>query len=781
MSVGSFGISQPVRRREDVRLLTGAGSYTDDVNLPGQAFACFLRSPVGHGVINRLDTATAAAGPGVLGVFTGEDLEAAGLRPMPCLWPVKGYDGQSIRPTPRQALATGNVRHVGVPVALVVARTANQAADAAELIELDIEPLAAVIDVAAAVADGAPQLYDDIANNTVLEMRTGDGEAADAAIAAAAHVTRIEVANNRIVAASLEPRQAVARWDAAAERYELITGCQGVNAMRRILADAIFDVPHEQIHVISGDVGGGFGMKTQPYPEHVACLFAARALGRPVKWQGTRSEGFLGDNQARDGVITGELAFDADGNILALKVDLLASMGAYLSAHGAAAATTNVGNCLTGVYRTPVLYFRTRLALTNALPVGPYRGAGRPEAAYIVERLMDAAARELDVDRVALRRRNMIASAQMPYTTPISQVYDSGDFAGALDSALEIADWAGFEARRASAAAAGRLRGIGIASFVETAGGLLAEGAKVAISDDGMVELRLAVQSNGQGHATSFAQLVADRLQVPYERVTVLEGDSDETPEPSFASVASRSMAIAGGAAAVTCDAVIEKGRQLAGHMLEAASADIEYGDATFRVAGTDRAIDIFALAAQVRAAGDLPDNLPDTLDSYETFTSPEQTYPNGCHICEVEIDPETGTVEVVAYSAVDDCGTVVNPLIVHGQVHGGVAQGLGQVLGEHAVYDDDGQLIAGSFMDYAMPRAADLPSMSLGFHSTICTTNPIGAKGAGEAGTTGALPAGMNAVIDALVPRGITSLDMPATSQSIWTALNGAEQRMAG
>jgi carbon-monoxide dehydrogenase large subunit len=775
MSTQQFGISQPVRRREDVRLLSGGGNYTDDTSFPGQAFAAFVRSPVARGTLRSIDIDAARGASGVLGIFTGEDLRTGGVGDIPCMTPFKSFDGTPIRPTPRPALAVGAVQHLGVPIAMVVAETAAEALDAAELVEVDIDPLPAVIDPEDALADGAPQLYDDIPNNIVLDFRVGDADAVETAFAGAAHVTRLRTENNRLVAASLEPRQCLARWVHDEERYELVAGSQGVNAVRRILAEFIFDVPAEKMHVLSGDVGGGFGMKTQPYPEYVACLFAARELGRPVKWQGTRSEGFLSDNQARDGVLTGEMAFDADGHILGLRVDLIAGMGGYLSSHGPAAATTNVCNCLTGAYRTPSLSYRARLVLNNAAPIGPYRGAGRPEAAYIVERLLDAAAREMDIDRVELRQRNMIVPEQMPYRTPLNQEYDSGDFPGAMADALELADWAGFEQRRSEAAARGKLRGIGLASFVEIAGGALAEGAKVAITPAGKVEVRLAMQSNGQGHATSFAQLVADQLQVPYDAIAIIQGDSDETPEPSFAAVASRSMAIGGSAVMVTCDKVIENGKQLAGHVLEAAAADIEYGDGTFRVAGTDRSIGLLELAGRVASLSRLPDGVPDKLDAYESFTSPEQTFPNGCHVCEVEIDPDTGVVEIVGYAAVDDCGTVVNPMIVHGQVHGGVAQGLGQVLGEHAVYDDDGQLLAGSFMDYPMPHADTMPAMKLGFHPTRCTTNPLGAKGAGEAGTTGALPATMNAIIDALAPRGITAFDMPATPLKLWTALNAS------
>jgi carbon-monoxide dehydrogenase large subunit len=774
MSAGSFGISQHVLRREDHGLVTGAGNYSDDTSFEGQSYVAFLRSPVAHAAIKSLDVSAAKAAPGVLGAFTGEDLRAAGVGDIPNMTPFPNYDGSPMKLTPRPALAVGKVRHVGEIVAMVIAETAAQAADAAELIDFDFDILPAVVDVEAAIAGGAPQIWDHMPNNVCLDFRIGDGDKTDAAFAKAAHVTRLTLKTNRIVAAALEPRSAIARWDEAQGRYELVSGSQGVSAMRRMLAESIFDVPPEKMHVVTNDVGGGFGMKTQAYPEHVACLFAAKAVGRPVKWQGTRSEAFLSDNQARDGVLNGELAFDENGKIVGMRVDMIAAMGGYLSSHGPAAATRNVCNCLTGCYDNPSLHFRVRCVLTNNVPIGPYRGAGRPEAAYILERLMDHAAREMGIDRVELRRRNFINPGNMPYATSIAQTYDSGEFEAEMDKALELADWDGFPARRADSEKRGKLRGLGMACFVETAGGYLEEGAKIEFAADGMVETVLAVQSNGQGHVTSFAQVVAELLDVPFEKVRIVEGDSDNIPATGFASVASRSAALAGAAISVTIDAVLEKGRKLAGHVLEASVADIEYAGGAFRVAGTDRAVGIFDLAAQVKTLGDLGDDLPPGLDSEEKFTSPEQTYPNGCHVCEVEIDPDTGVIEVVGYTAVDDCGTVINPMIVHGQVHGGVAQGLGQVLGEHAVYDDDGQLLAGSFMDYMMPRADDMPSMKLGFHSVPCTTNPIGAKGAGEAGTTGALPAGMNAILDALSARGITEMDMPATSAKVWAALNG-------
>jgi aerobic carbon-monoxide dehydrogenase large subunit len=772
MATGQFGISQHVTRREDARLITGGGNYADDSNMNRQAYAAFLRSPVGHADITGIDVSAAAAAPGVFAVYVGEDLKAAGVGPIPNVTPFMNRDGSPMLKTQRPAVAVGRVRHVGEIIAVVVAESTALAQDALDLIDLDVDTLPAVVDIRDAAADGALEIWDDIPGNMCLDFQIGDEDKATAAIQGAAHVVKLTLSTNRLMAAAMEPRSAVARFDDADGRYELITGSQGVNAMRNMLADVIFQVPHEQMHVRTNDVGGGFGMKTQAYPEYVAILFAAKATGRPVKWQGSRSEAFLADNQARDGVMNGTMAFDADGKIQGFRVDMIAAMGGYLSSHGPAAATRNVCNCLTGCYDNPALEFQVRCYMTNNVPIGPYRGAGRPEAAYMLERMMDQAARELGIDRIELRRRNFVKPGQMPYTTSLGQVYDSGEFEAEMDKALELADWDGFPARRATSKAGGKLRGIGLSCFVETAGGYLEEGAKLVFADDGFVEARLAVQSNGQGHATSFAQVVSDLLQVPYEKVRIVEGDSFETPGTGFASVASRSMALASGAISVTSDAVIAKGMALASHVLEAAEADIEYADGEFRVTGTDRAIDIFELAAKA-GSGDQPEGVPDSLDSEEDFTSPEQTYPNGCHICEVEIDPETGVIDVQNYIAVDDCGTVINPMIVHGQVHGGVAQGLGQILGEHAVYDDDGQLLAGSFMDYMMPRATDMPDMKLGFHSVPCTTNPVGAKGAGEAGTTGALAAGMNAIVDALSVRGITEMDMPATPPRVWAALN--------
>jgi len=771
MSAGSFGISQPVRRVEDARLLAGGGRYSDDTSLPGQAYGAFLRSPFGHGDIRVLDVSAARAAPGVLGVWTGEDLAAAGVGPIPNVAPLPWWDGRPLVVPPRPALSRGRVRHAGEPVAFVVAETQAQAEDALDLIVFDVDALPAVVDPAEAVIAGAPVLWDHAPDNVALDWRAGDFAAVDKAMAGAAHVVKLCLANNRLVGNPMEPRSALASYNAASGRYTLVAGSQGVSVVKAMLAEPVLKVTPDKLQVITNDVGGGFGIKTQAYPEYAVILVAAKALGRPVKWRGTRAETFLADNAARDGVIDGELALDRDGRFLALRVDHVAAMGAYLSAHGTAVPTRNVANCLPSVYTTPAISYRVRCVYTNTAPIGPYRGAGRPEAAYIVERLIDEAARVTGIDRIELRRRNFIVPAAFPYKTPIGPLLDSGDFVPMMERAMELADWKGFAARRAEAASSGKLRGIGLAMFLETAGAFLTETTEIRFAGDGTLRVATAAQSNGQGHATAFAQVVAERLGVPFDSIRIVEGDSDVVPV-GLASVASRSMFMAGCAIAVTCDAIVEKGRVAAGEVLEAAAADIEFADGVFRVAGTDRSIPVLELAKALRRRGGLEDEAPGGLDSKEEYKAPEQTFPNGCHVCEVEIDPGTGVTSVVGYAAVDDCGVVVNPMIVHGQVHGGVAQGLGQVLGEHCIYDGDGQLVTGSFMDYQMPRATDMPPMRLAFHPVPCRTNPLGVKGAGEAGTTGALPAAMNAICDALAARGITQIDAPATPLRVWAAL---------
>ena len=768
-----YGISQPVRRREDIRFLTGRGTYTDDVNIARQLYAAFVRSPVAHGVIRAIDREAARRAPGVVAVFTGEDLRAAGLKGIVAR-PLAGrVDMAPPLHTPRPGLAKDVVRHVGEPVAVVIAETRALAEDAATLVKLDIAERPAVTRISEALKLGAPVVWDIAPDNLGNIWHLGDRAAADAAFTKAAHVTRLKLYNNRVLANPLEPRTSLAAYDSASERYTLTASTQGVQYFMEVLCQQVFDIPRTRMRVLTHDVGGGFGVKEQPMPEDVTILFAAKALGRPIKWSGSRAEHFLSDNHSRDAEIEAALALDADGNFTALHVAVDEAMGAYFACNGVGMPLRNMPNGLALVYRTPVIIVDLRLVMTHTNSVGPYRGAGREQAAYVVERLIDEAARETGRDPVALRRQNMIPPSAMPYATPVGRTYDSGEFEAVLGKTLKLADWDGYDARRAVSKVAGKLRGRGLACYLENVGGFPHEGAKIRFNRDGGVDVYVAAQSQGQGHETSFVQVVAGLLGVPFDRVTLHQGDSDEAPR-GIASIASRSMIMAGSAMANTCDAVIEKGRRAAAHLFEASASDIEFADGTFRIAGTDRAIALLDLAARVGALSGRSDDVPASLDSEEEFAAPEQFFPNGCHVCEVEIDPETGVITVDRYAAVDDVGVVINPMIVHGQVHGGVAQGLGQSLLEAIAYDAAGQLLTGSFMDYAMPRAADQPALAVDFHEVPCLNNPLGVKGVGEAGMVGALPAVMNAIADVLASRGKRiDFDMPATREKLWRALN--------
>jgi carbon-monoxide dehydrogenase large subunit len=772
---GTHGIAQPVRRREDVRFLTGQGRFADDVSEAGQVHAAFVRSPIAHGNILSVGIEQATSAPGVIAIYTGDDLAAAGVGHIVARWPkYQSAQIQSARPlhTPRPGLAQGKVRHVGEVVVLVVAETLGQAQDAADLVTLDIEELPAAVTIADALKPGAPIVWDAAPGNIGLDWHRGDKAAADIAFSEAAHITRLSLINNRIVATPLEPRSSLARWDGDSARYTLLASSQGVQYFMEILCEQVFDIPRTQMRVLTGDVGGGFGVKEQPFPEDIAILFAARALDRPVKWTGTRSEHFLGDSHARDAVIEAAIALDDAGNFLGLRVAVDDAMGAYYACNGTGMPLRNMPNGLALVYRTPVIDIDVRLVLTHTNSLGPYRGAGREQASYIVERLIDQAARETGHDPVELRRRNMISPEQMPYAAPIDRVYDSGEFEAVLDKTIALSDWNGYEDRRVASEAAGKLRGRGLASYLECIGGSPHEGAKVEFGDDGAVDLVVATQSQGQGHETSFVQVVAERLGIPFDAVTLRQGDSDFAPR-GIATIASRSMTMAGSAIALTCDAVIEKGRLAAAHLLEASPDDIEFESGNFRVTGTDREISLLDLAQQVKKL--LVADVPDSLDSEEEFEAPEQYFPNGCHICEIEIDPDTGVVSVENYAAIDDCGVVINPPIVHGQVHGGVMQGIGQALMEQIVHDrETGQLLTASFMDYTMPRAVDQPTLAVDFHEVPSPANPLGVKGVGEAGIVGALPAIMNALADALATRGAAiDFDMPATAEKVWRALN--------
>ena len=766
-----FGISQPVRRREDRRLMTGTGSFADDVNVPGQARAVFLRSSHGHGLIRAIDAGAAQNAPGVLAVITGEDMRAAGVGYIPYL-PLGGFTMDPPTDTPRPALAQDRVRHVGEPVVMVVAETVAQALDACEKVRLEIEPLPAVTDVERAVAEGAPAVWPEAPNNMALTWRYGDRAAVEKAFARAAHVTRLKLINNRVLANPIEPRSCIGAYNPGDESFTLIAPSQGAHFFHRVLCEHVFRMPREKMRIRTSDVGGAFGCKEQPYPEDIAVLHAARLIGRPVKWSGTRSEHFLSDNHARDAVIEAALALDASGRFLAIKATILDGIGAYCSCHGAHISIRNTTNGLPLMYDVPLLDVEISLVLTNTAPIGPYRGAGREQASYITERLVDQAARELGIDPVDLRRRNLIAAKAIPYTSASGQIYDSGDFEGLLDKTLALADWDGFDDRARASAERGRIRGRGLSCFVECVGAYPFEGADIRFAPDGTVTVVTATQSSGQGHETSFAQLAAERLGVPFDKVRIKENDSSDLPK-GLASVGSRSMIMAGSAIAIAGDAVIEKGRALASHVLEVSKADLEFRDGSFRVRGTDISIGLLDLAMRVRTLRDLPPELPATLDSTGEFTAPGLHHPNGSHVCEVEIDPETGKVDVVAYCAVDDVGTIINPLIVHGQIHGGVAQGIGQVLLERIGYDDDGQLITGSLMDYGLPRADNLPALNVDFHPTASTKNPIGVKGSGECGVTGSIPAVLNAVNDALARAGAaTAIGLPATPEKIWRSL---------
>lgn len=771
-----FGRGPQALRAEDDPLLTGRGRFSDDLRFDGQVHAAFVRSPQAHARITGMDTAAARALPGVLAVYSGHDLAADGLGPIPPAAVFPGRDGKPMFAASMPVLAADRVRYVGEPLAMVVATTPAQALDAAEQVAVQFETLPAVSDVAKAVEPGAPLLWPEAPGNVALDWAFGDAASVDAAFAQAAHVAKVRLVDTRLAPATLEPRAGIGEWDAATGRYTLTAATQGVAIVRKLLAEGVFKVPPETIRVLTQDVGGGFGMKAQTYCEYAALLYAARKLGRPVKWCNTRLESFLSDTAGRDGLLEGELALDRDGRFLGLRTRNLVGMGAYISTFGAIFATNNTKNCLSSVYRIPAIQIDVKMVLTNAAPLGPYRGAGRPEAIIVLERLIETAARELSIDSVDLRRRNLIAPAAMPYQTINGPIYDSGEFEQVMDKALTLADWTGFSARRRQSEARGLLRGIGLGCFLEVAGGILDEKLDLRFEADGKVSVRTGAQAMGQGHLSVFPPLIAARLGIGVEKVRLVQGDSDAVPAGT-PSVASRSLMMAGSAGVLACDAAIVRGRGIAGHLFEAAAADIEFEAGKFRLAGTDREIGILDLAARARTLTDLPAELAGGMDNVAQFVSPQMSFPNGCHVCEVEIDPQTGVVQVVGYSAVDDVGTIAHETIVEGQIHGGVAQGLGQVLGEQLVYGEDGQLLTASFMDYPLPRADDLPNLKVAHHGVPCTTNPLGVKGAGESGVAGSLPAGLNAVLDALATRGVRHLDLPATPQRVWEALSAAER----
>jgi carbon-monoxide dehydrogenase large subunit len=771
LAIEKFAVGQSVPRREDPMLLRGLGRYTDDVSLPGQAYAVMVRSRNAHGIIRGIDAKAALQMPGVLAVYTGADLKDYG--PLKCIVALNNRDGSPLKKPRRDALAIDRVRYVGDPVACVIAGTLAQAKDAAEAVTVDIEPLPAVVSAEQAARADAPLLYDDVPGNVALDYQYGDPEAVKAAFARAAHVTRLNLLNSRMVVNCIEPRAALASHDGG--RFTLYVPSQGVFGMRAHLAEAL-GVEAKNVHVLTGQVGGSFGMKAAVFPEYICLLHAARSLGRPVKWTDERSNSFVSDGHGRANEVVGELALDAEGNFLAVRITNFANMGAYLTPFGPLFGTLNCVKNLQGMYRTPLMEVSTKCVLTNTTQVTAYRGAGRPEGNYYMERLVDAAAAEMGIDRVALRRRNQIRPQELPLQTASSSNYDSGDFIVLTKHALELADSKGFARRKRESRKRGKLRGLGVTNYLEVTAGPVKELAGITFNADGTVTLATGTLDFGMGHATPFAQVLSERLGVPFEKINMIQGDSDKITPVGGGSGGSKSLMHSGTAIIEGAAKVIENGKQLAAYVLEAAPADIAFERGRFVIVGTDRSISIMELAQKLHGGLKPPADVPQSLDVTHVSDGPgASTYPNGCHVAEVEVDPQTGFVEIVKYSCVNDFGTLVNPMIVEGQMHGGVVQGIGQALMEQAVYDDEGQLLTGSFMDYAMPRAADVPSFVLADHGVPTKTNPLGVKGVGEAGCAGGLPCAMNAVLDALADHGVRHVDMPLTPFRIWQALQTA------
>ncbi len=776
---GQLRIGQPVQRLEDHALLTGAGRFIGDVDLPGAVHAVFVRSPHVHARVLSIDATEALAARGVLAVVTAADLAAAGIGPMRIAVAQKNRDGKPLLTASRPVLAADRVRFVGEAVAMVVAGSVREARDAAEIVSVEYEELEPVTDPRKALAPNAALVWDDAPGNVALDWEGGDPKAAETAFAGAAHVTRIELVVNRVSAAPVETRGAAGVYDPASGRYTLYAPTQGSKAIQADIASTGLVADPRALRVITPDVGGSFGLKISAYPEKVAVLYAARKLGRPVKWLADRSEAFVADGAARDHVIAGELALDAQGRFLAVRARVVSNTGAYTTASAFSIPTSGGSRCITGVYALPCYHVETRIAFTNTVPVVAYRGAGKPEFTYLIERLVDAAARETGRDRADLRRMNMVRAGQMPWTTPVGLVFDSGEFEANMNDALRLTDRAGFVARRALSAARGRLRGYGFSVYQEPDG--YYESHVGAVFDpEGTLTLAVTATTNGQGHMTTFKQVVSQQLGLPQEKIRFVSCDSVLTGV-GMGSVGSCETTVTGTAIVHCARIIIEKGRFIAGHLLEAPAADVEFevGEAggSFVIAGTDRRVSIVDVARAAHSAG-LPPEIAPGLEAEDFYKPTTYSFPSGCHVCEVEIDPDTGHVELLGYTAVNDFGVVVNPLLLEGQVHGGVAQGIGQALMEELVHDtQSGQLLTGSFMDYAVPRAEDLPSFGWARNEVPCKTNPLGVKGVGESGCTASLACVMSAVIDALAPRGVTALDMPATAERVWRALAEAKR----
>jgi carbon-monoxide dehydrogenase large subunit len=791
--MGHEGIGASMRRKEDHRFLSGRGHYVDDMNRPGQLYAALVRSDRPHARLVGVNAEAAKAMPGVVAVFTGADMQADGVGGLPCGWVVKNKDGSAQAEPPHPVLAIGKVRHVGDPVAVVIGSTRQEARNAAEAVEVEYEDLPGVSSTLDAVKPGAATVHDDVAGNVCYDWEIGDKALVDRAFADAAHVVKLDLTNNRLVPNAMEPRAAIGDYDTSSGEYTLYTTSQNPHVIRLLMGAFVLHIPEHKLRVVAPDVGGGFGSKIYHYAEEAIVTWAAGKVRRPVKWTADRSEAFLSDAHGRDHVSTAEMALDADGKFLALRVKTLANLGAYLSTFAPSIPTYLYATLLAGVYATPVIYAEVKAVFTNTVPVDAYRGAGRPEASFLLERLVDVIAHDTGLDRIALRRKNFIPRDAFPYQTPVALQYDSGDYHATQDVAMRAADWAGFEARRAESARRGKLRGIGMSTYVEAcgiapskvAGALgaragLYEVAEVRVHPTGSVSVFTGAHSHGQGHETTFAQLVADQLGVPFDQVEIVHGDTAKIPF-GMGTYGSRSLPVGGSALVKATDKIIAKGKKIAAHLMEASEGDIEFKDGQFRVTGTDKAKSL----PEISLAAYVPHNYPieelePGLDETAFYDPKNFTFPGGCHICEVEVDPDTGTVQVVNMTAVDDVGRVINPMIVEGQVQGGLAQGIGQALLESAIYDEQGQLVTGSFMDYQMPRAHDFPNFTTATENTMCTHNPLGSKGCGETGAIGSPPAVINAVVDALRDYGVRHLDMPASPQKIWGIIQANAPRMA-
>ena len=786
--MNSIGKSE--RRKEDRRYITGAGKYTSDVDFRNQVYLVVVRAQIAHAHIRNVDTSAALAAEGVVAVYTSADLDAGGIGDMQPGWMIYNPDGSPMHAAPREVLARERIRYVGQPVAAVIAESALLAKDAAELVELDLEELPAVVNIADANQENAQTVWDHIESNQCFEWMIGDRDLVKSTFASAAHIVETDIIQNRLVPNALEPRAVVALHDASNDEYTLYVACQNPHLLRTWNCENSLPVPESKLRIISGDVGGGFGSKIYQYSEDLAALFAAKAIGRPVKWVAERSESFTSDAHARDHVTHASLALDSDGKFLALSVNTDANLGAAISNYGAAIPTVFYATMISGVYKIPALEIRVRGVMTNTVPTDAYRGAGRPEATYLIERLVDLAAEKTGIDRIEIRRQNFIPPTDFPYQSPLGLVYTEGAYDQCVDGALKNADMDGYARRKVESESGGKLRGLGVITYTEQAGAAPSQAAialgsghgffevaTIRVNPDGSVRLLTGAHSHGQSHETTFAQIVSEQLGLSLDEIEVVHGDTSQLPF-GVGTFASRSISAGGSAVLLSTGKIIDKGKKIAAHILESEAGDVEFIDGFFKVKDSDRILSFKEISRAAYVPGDFPmDELEPGLEETTYFDPPNFTFPAGCHICEIEIDPETGETRIDRYTVCDDFGVVVNPMVVHGQVHGGLAQGIGQALLENAAYDaDSGQLISGSFLDYAMPRADDLPTFDVSELDIVSMSNPLGAKGAGEAGTIGAPITVMNAIFDALKPIGVNELSMPATPSKIWSAIQAAK-----